>query len=98
MTIPNYRRRPPVPLSLARFRGHPLVAEVSDEREGPGNPGDGIWVYLQRGYCWGEVHSLHEDTVQQLREAWRDITPCGCADCRGEGGARMALPQPWPEQ
>ena len=73
------------PHTLNDFREHPLVADVSDERGRGRDPGDGIWVYLVSGYCWGEVHSLHEDTVTELRRAWQDVTPCVCAECAGVG-------------
>lgn len=69
------------PKTLNDIRNHPLVDEVSDER----STGDGIWVYLVNGYCWGEVHSLHEDTVKGLLAAWDDITRCICGCCCPHG-------------
>ena len=55
---------------------HPLVRDISDER----NMGDGIWVYLQNGWCCPQTdcNSIHEDTwgevIACLKDAYYDET------------------------
>ena len=61
--------------TLAQISRHPLVQDISDERE----YGDGIWVYLKDGFINGntDTASIHEDTVAEclalLKTAWFDI-------------------------
>lgn len=61
--------------TLSQISRHPLVQDISDERE----YGDGIWVYLKDGFINGntDTASIHEDTVAEclalLKTAWFDI-------------------------
>ncbi len=78
------------PRTLADFRRHPLVEDVSDERASE----DGIWIYLVPGWCrehGDPVHSVHEDTVKDCSEYFRCIVECPCDECarlKAEAAAR----------
>ena len=41
-----------------------------------------IWIELKPGWRWGEVHCIHEVTVKEALEAWREVTPCDCESCQ----------------
>ena len=55
---------------------HPLVRDFSDERFGSWN--DGIWIYLQDGWCCpsSDCNAFHEDklsdVVRCLKNAYYD--------------------------
>lgn len=71
------------PRSLADFRLHPIVEDVSDERGGPGDPADGIWIYLKDGWCaYGEegLHCVHEWNMKDLFAAFEFVEPCRCEE------------------
>lgn len=46
---------------------------------------DGYWVYLNRGWCWDDygLHTIHEDTQQQILRCIRQTEPCNCDYCKG---------------
>lgn len=57
------------------------VKEISDEREN----GDGIWVYLKKGF-WNfelETHCIHEQTIGGAYEALKSsVEACDCEQCK----------------
>lgn len=64
-----------------RIMKDPRVSEISDER----SLDCGIWVYLKRGYCDGELryhsaagclHQIHEDTWTACLAKLNRVTPC----------------------
>lgn len=43
---------------------------------------DGHWIYLCRGWAFqDDTHTIHEDTLQDAREALWQIAPCSCNEC-----------------
>ena len=49
---------------------------------------DGYWVDLKYGWQaspFSEVHSLHELTVREIKNSFRDVCPCNCLECRTQG-------------
>lgn len=53
--------------------------DFSDERE----YGDGMWVYSQPGWCFGEEgwHTNHEWKVRVLWQVYKTLMPCSCEEC-----------------
>ena len=53
-----------------------------------GGVGDTRWLYTMvvvRGWQADGCHFLVEDSVAELRQAFRNLRPCVCAECRDEG-------------
>jgi hypothetical protein len=51
---------------------HPdKITSVSDEGRD-----DGYWLFLKKGWCCGEVHSVHEWNMRDLRAAFRSVARC----------------------
>lgn len=47
-----------------------MVKEITDERDA----GDGIWVYLNKGFLWdNEVNVVHEQTPEAVIEAFSNV-------------------------
>ena len=55
--------------SLDKLAADPRIVEVWDEGE------DGMWAELANGWIWDEVHTLHEHTVKDLLNAYKQIRP-----------------------
>ncbi len=70
------------PRSLSDLKKHPIVEDVSDERGGPDDPADGIWIYLKDGWCWDEegLHCVHEWSMKDVLAAFENVEPCRCND------------------
>lgn len=54
--------------TLAQAKADPRILDWSDERSGPGDPGDGIWLYLKRPW-WcpdTDLSTIHEWSVRDL--------------------------------
>lgn len=72
-----------LPKTLRPLLDDPRVDEISNEA----SYGDGYWVYLTPGWIAPstEAHCVHEWTVRETLEAFREVTPCSCEQCQGEG-------------
>jgi hypothetical protein len=78
----------PLPKSLlALFAKHPERFDEGwtekDYSAGNDHPWS-HWVYLKRGWAFPEKgsHIIHETTVKEVRQAWAEVMPCDCEDCR----------------
>lgn len=82
-TVPVSPRVMATPTKWADFAKHPLVEDVSDERAG----GDGLWVYLRPPFKTQstESHTIHEDTVAEVREVFRRDTRVDVAEAKAMG-------------
>jgi hypothetical protein len=65
---------------LDKLRADPRVAEISDERGGDPEGGDGIWIYLKDGFDsngdpWIVSTCIHEWNLTDLRAAMTAVTP-----------------------
>ena len=53
-----------------------------DEWAGPRSPYS-YWMWLNPGWSPdGEVHCIHEPSVREFMEVWRQVGPCDCPQCR----------------
>jgi len=86
----------PLPRTLKDLREHPLVEDLSDERFGQRDGGDGIWAYFEPGIIREQcdpVHNVHEYTVAATCDAFRDAwVGCDCDECRRIAGR---VPEGW---
>lgn len=46
---------------------------------------DGYWVYLNCGWYWDDpgLHTIHEDSQQDVLRCIRATAPCDCDCCKG---------------
>ena len=67
-------------LSLNKIKELPFVDYISDERSG----GDGIWVYLKKGFFNPhlETHCIHEDLISKIQWQLKIIKECTCKECK----------------
>ena len=62
------------------------IKEVWIEEESGywGDEGSGYWVTLHSGWAWKGIHVLHEETIKEIMEAFKQVERCACSDCVGE--------------
>lgn len=81
----------PLPKTLQAFitkHHHEMFDEGWSEQDGfnerdPYN-GWAHWIYLKKGWCYPEhgAHIIHEDNVKACKDAFKDVRPCDCDDCK----------------
>lgn len=69
---------------LAKIKADPRVEEVFSEDGNIDPDREDWWVHLKSGFCSDpELHSIHEQTLEECWKQLKLVSPCACKDCRG---------------
>jgi len=70
--------RLPKALDALQSMNRMMITEITDERA----EGSGYWIYLHPGWIApSETHFIHEYTVRDVLDAFRNVQPCCCEEC-----------------